>query len=525
MKSITLFDSSLRDGAQAEGISFSVNDKLEIVRALDAVGIHYIEAGNPASNPKELAFFEQATALQLEQAKLCAFGSTRRKNILPQDDDNCVALLRANTPAVAIFGKSSLLHVEQILQTTAEENLAMIKDTCAFFTAHGKELIFDAEHFFDGYKLDADYAMQSLQAAVDGGAAAICLCDTNGGAFPWEISDIVQTVCNAFPRISVGIHAHNDGDMATASSVAAVLAGASQVQGTFLGFGERVGNACLAAIVPNLQLKLHYDCISPAQMKQLTQTALHIASIANTTVSKNTPFIGSNAFAHKAGMHVDGVRKLARSFEHIDPALVGNQRDFLISEVTGKAAVLKRVRDVFPDTAADSIHIPEVLTRLKNREFDGYTYEGADASFDLLIRAAIGNLPQFFELTSYTVLTEKPYSSEHSATATIKIRIDGQNEMVITADEGEGPVNALDKALRKALNPYYPVLKQVELLDYKVRIMESSSGTDTKVRVLITSGDGARTWTTVGVSHDIIEASWEALVESIQYKLIEQKGE
>ncbi|MDR0530490.1 MAG: citramalate synthase [Oscillospiraceae bacterium] len=522
MCQVAIFDSTLRDGAQAEGISFSVNDKLEIVRALDAIGVHYIEAGNPASNPKELAFFRQAAGLRLERAALCAFGSTRRKNSAAADDENCAALLAAGTKAVAAFGKSSLLHVREILRTTAEENLAMIEDTCRFFVEKGREMIFDAEHFFDGWKLDKAYALESLRAAARGGAKTLALCDTNGGAFPWEVAAITKLVCAEFPELVVGVHAHDDGGMSTASSCAAVRAGARQVQGTFLGFGERVGNANLSVIIPNLQLKLGYACLEPAQLRQLTATALHIASIANVTVRKGTPFIGASAFAHKAGMHADGVMKNAASFEHIDPAAVGNRRRFLMSEVTGKAAVLPRVQRIFPGIDPKGGELRRVVDALKAKEFEGYSYEGADASFDLLIRRSLGGLPSFFELIGYKVLDQLPYGGEKSATATLKIRVGGAVQ--ITAAEGDGPVNALDIALREALTAFYPVLGSVQLLDYKVRIMESSVGTGTQVRVLITSGDGSAQWTTVGVSHDIIEASWEALVDSIGYKLLEDGG-
>ncbi len=516
---VELLDSTLRDGAQAEGISFSVNDKLEIVRALDALGIHYIEAGNPASNPKELEFFRRAGELRLQNACLCAFGSTRRKNENAADDAGCAALLAANTPAVCVFGKSSPLHVEEILKTTPEENLRMIEDTCRFFAEHGRQLHFDAEHFFDGYKADPAYALETLASAARGGARTLCLCDTNGGAFPWEVAKATREVCERFPAIRVGIHAHNDGDMATATSCAAVQAGARQVQGTFLGFGERIGNASLCAIAPNLQLKMGYACLPPERMELLLPTAMHIASIANITVRKNTPFIGASAFAHKAGMHADGVLKNPASFEHIDPAAVGNRRRFLVSEFTGKAAVLRRMQRLYPELAPDSPSVAQVVAALKQKEHLGYSYEGADASFDLLIRKRMEEIPAFFELVSYKVLDELPYDNEHSATATIKIKVNGQ--LKIAAAEGQGPVNALDLAMREALSGFYPALAQVQLLDYKVRIMESAVGTGTKVRVLITSGDGEKQWATVGVSNDIIEASWEALVDSVAYKLLE----
>jgi len=519
MHQVEILDSTLRDGAQAEGISFSVDDKLEIVRLLDSLGIGYIEAGNPASNPKELEFFRRAAALCLENARLCAFGSTRRKDEKAEGSQTCAALLRADTPAVSIFGKSSALHVREVLQTEEAQNLAMIEDTCRFFAQKCREVLFDAEHFFDGYALDAAYAVETLRAAARGGARALVLCDTNGGGFPWRIGEITGTIRGMFPERVIGIHAHDDGGMATASSCAAVLAGARQVQGTFLGFGERVGNASLSAVLPNLQLKLGYACLDPAQMERLTETALRLASVANVSVHRSMPFIGSRAFSHKAGMHADGVMKVAAAFEHIDPAAVGNRRRFLMSEVTGRAAALPRVQRLYPGTHARSPALAAVVSALKSKEFEGYSFEGADASFDLLIRKCMEELPSFFELISYKVLDQLPYGSERSATATLKIRVGGQ--VKIAAAEGEGPVNALDLALREALHAFYPALRGVQLLDYKVRIMESTVGTGTKVRVLITSGDSARQWTTVGVSHDIIEASWEALVDSLVYKLLE----
>ncbi|MDR1464510.1 MAG: citramalate synthase [Oscillospiraceae bacterium] len=516
---IEVLDSTLRDGAQAEGISFSVNDKLEVVQALDDLGVTYLEAGNPASNPKELEFFRRAKGLRLGNAILCAFGSTRRKGIPAREDQNCAALLAADTPAVSFFGKSSLLHVAEILRTTPEENLAMIEDTGRHLRENGREVIFDAEHFFDGYKSDAAYALATLAAAARGGARVLCLCDTNGGAFPWEIAETVRAVCAAFPESVVGVHLHNDGDMATASSCAAVRAGARHVQGTFLGFGERIGNANLSAIVPNLQLKLGYGCLTEEQLTRLTPTARHIASISNTTLRRAAPFVGASAFAHKAGMHADGVLKNSASFEHIDPAAVGNRRRVLVSEQTGRAAILPRVQRLYPEVGASDPCVGAIVDALKQKEFQGYSYEGADASFDLLIRKHMEALPSFFELISYKILDELPYGDERSATATLKVRV--REQVKIAAAEGEGPVNALDIALREALAGFYPALQQVQLLDYKVRIMESTVGTGTKVRVLITSGDGEKQWTTMGVSHDIIEASWEALVDSIVYKLLE----
>ncbi len=517
---VTILDSTLRDGAQGEGISFSVEDKLGIVRALDGLGVTYLEAGNPASNPKELEFFDRAAGLHLKNASLVAFGSTCRKDRSPGEDANCLALLQANTPVVSIFGKCWDLHVREILRTTPEENLRMVEETCRFFREHGKRVIFDAEHFFDGYQANPDFAQETLRAAARGGAQTLALCDTNGGCMPGDILTITTRVCAEFPRTEIGIHAHDDCGMAVANSVCAVQGGASHVQGTFLGFGERTGNANLSAVIPTLQLKCGLSCIPAKNMHALTATAMRIAEIANITLHKNMPFVGRSAFAHKAGMHADGVLKLERSFEHIDPVLVGNHRRFLMSEMTGKSAVLRRVQKIYPEITRDSPVLSSIVDELKEKEHEGYQYEGADSSFELIIRKRIEGVEPFFDLISYKVLDELPYDNNHSATATIKIRVGGK--VKIAASDGDGPVNALDKALREALAEFYPCLNEVRLVDYKVRVMEPKDATAARVRVLISSADGSDIWTTVGVSQDIIEASWIALVDSIEHKLCGQ---
>lgn len=514
---VTVLDSTLRDGAQGEGISFSVEDKLDIVRTLDALGITYLEAGNPASNPKELEFFDRAAALRLQNAALVAFGSTCRKECSPEEDAGCRALLRANTPTVSVFGKCWDLHVQKILKTTLQENLRMIEETCRFFNAHGKRVIFDAEHFFDGYQANQDYALEALRAAQRGGAQILTLCDTNGGGVPCDIFAITTQICTAYPHSEIGIHAHDDCGMAVANSFCAVQGGATHVQGTFLGFGERVGNANLSALIPTLQYKRGAACIPAENMHMLTATAMRIAEISNLTLHKNMPFVGRSAFAHKAGMHADGVLKLERSFEHIDPSLVGNHRRFLLSEMTGKAAVLRRVQKLYPTVTRDSPALSAILNELKEKEHEGYQYEGADSSFERIIRRHIEGVEPFFDLISYKVLDELPYDNNHSATATIKIRVGGK--VKIAASDGDGPVNALDKALREALAEFYPCLNEVRLIDYKVRVMEPKDATAARVRVLISSADGRDIWTTVGVSQDIIEASWLALVDSIEHKL------
>lgn len=519
-KQIEIYDSTLRDGAQGEGISFSVEDKLHITAALDAFGVRYIEAGNPASNPKDLEFFERASQLSLNRATLVAFGSTRRKDVCAEQDSNCLALLAAKTPAVAIFGKCWDLHVSEILQTTPEENLAMIEETCAFFHSRGKKVFFDAEHFFDGLKANPDYAWQVLEAAARGGASALVLCDTNGGEFPTQASETVRTVCKKFPDLHIGVHYHNDCGMAVANSVLSVEAGASQVQGTFLGFGERCGNANLSTIIPDLQLKLDYGCIPQENMSGLTEAARRIAEVANVTLHKNVPFVGHSAFAHKAGMHMDGVLKNTRSFEHLEPEAVGNERRFLVSEMSGRTALLKRINKLCPEIVKDSPQTRAIIEELKEREHKGYQYEGAESSFQLVIRRALGMSRPFFSLISYKILGELPTDHGHSDTATLKLDVNGTTK--IAAAEGDGPVNALDTALREALREFYPCLNRVHLIDYKVRVMEPKDATAAMVRVLITSTDGTEVWTTVGVSCDIIEASWIALVDSIEYSLYKE---
>lgn len=514
---IDLLDSTLRDGAQGEGISFSVEDKLAIVQALDELGIGYIEAGNPGSNPKDLKFFERASQLSLQHARLVAFGSTRRKGIPAQEDKNLQAILTARTEFVAIFGKCWDLHVTDILCTTLEENLRMIEDTCQFLTQQGKRVFFDAEHFFDGYKANAGFALRALQAAVDGGACCLVLCDTNGGSFPQEIFEITKAVAERFP-VPVGIHTHNDRGMAAANSVMAVQAGATHVQGTFLGYGERCGNAALSTVLPDLQAGLGYSCIPEENLHLLTTTARHVAEISNIALPRSTPFVGASAFAHKAGMHADGVLKVSHSFEHVIPETVGNERRFLMSEMSGRTAVLKKINAIRPELTKGSPETAEILQELKERERLGYQFEGADSSFELLIRKHTGAYHPFFELIHYKILTGQPSEKGCSATATVKLRVDDKVQLM--AAEGNGPVNALDRALRAALEVFYPSLSRVRLTDYKVRVMDSGSATGAVVRVLITSTDGRREWTTVGVSSDVVEASWIALVDSIEYKLI-----
>ena len=516
MHKVCIYDSTLRDGAQAEGISFSVEDKLKIVSKLDDLGVSYIEAGNPGSNPKDLEFFQRVKHMKLNNIKLTAFGSTRRVGINVEDDNNVQSLLKADTPAVAIFGKSWDLHVEDILKTTLEENLSMIEDTIRFFKGKGKEVVFDAEHFFDGYKQNREYATQALQAAVDGGADSLVLCDTNGGCFPLEISEITKEVCKRFD-VPVGIHCHNDTGMAVANSIVAVQAGARQVQGTFNGFGERCGNADLCTIIPNLQIKLGIPCIAPDKIENITSAARFVSEIANVAHNERAPYVGNSSFAHKGGMHIDGVVKNPKTFEHIDPSLVGNERRFLMSEVAGRTTILSRINQVDASLTKNSPQTKQIVDRLKELEHQGYQFEGAESSFELVIRKELGKYKPFFDLNHFKVIVNEPSREEFSSSALIKVNVNGEEE--ITAAEGDGPVNALDKAMRKALERFYPQLNKMRLTDFKVRVLDSKTATAAKVRVLIESSDGESVWNTIGVSTDIIEASWKALVDSIEYKL------
>ena len=515
--SLEIFDSTLRDGAQSEGVSFSVSDKLNIIRALDEFGVAYIEAGNPGSNPKDIEFFERVKDLKLKNAVLCAFGSTRRKNLTVTEDKNVLSLLKADTKAVAIFGKTWDLHVREILNATLEENLELVYDTLKFFKEQGKEVIFDAEHYFDGCKANREYAFQVLDAAVKAGSDVLCLCDTNGGCTPSEVFEMTEAVKEKFPNIRIGIHCHNDTGCAVANSMMSVLAGACHVQGTFTGIGERCGNTDLSVFIPNMQLKKGYFCVN-GDLSTLTDTALRLTEIANQTMPQNKPYTGSSAFAHKGGMHIDGVRKCSHSFEHVSPEAVGNKRRFLMSEVSGRTTVLAKVSSLTGALSKDSPETEEIVKRLKQLEHEGYQFESADASFELLVLDVLGKFKPHFKLNMYKTSGESPASDgEASSYAVLKIEVDGKAET--TASVGNGPVNALDLALRKALAVFYPELKKVHLIDYKVRVLTAEDATAAKVRVLIDSTNGEKVWTTVGVSSDIIEASWIALVDSIEYIL------
>lgn len=517
MKKIEIFDSTLRDGAQSEGVSYSVQDKLTIIKTLDNFGVMYIEAGNPGSNPKDIEFFEKAAEIKLKNSTLCAFGSTRRKNLKVEEDNNVMSLLKAKTKAVAIFGKSWDLHITEILKATLEENLEIVYDTLKFFKDKGKEVIFDAEHFFDGYKANKDYSLKVLDVAAKAGADVICLCDTNGGCFSQEIHDITKLVSDRFPDVRIGIHCHNDTGCAIASSMMAVQAGATQVQGTFIGIGERCGNADLSVIIPNLQLKKGYDCVT-GDLATLSEISLKLYEISNLIMPSNKPYVGASAFAHKGGMHIDGVNKCCYSFEHVPPQSVGNQRRFLMSEVSGRTTVLAKLVGIAPELTKTSPQTAEIVKRIKELEHEGYQFESADASFELIVLNILNKFKPHFKLNMYKTSGESPCpDGEMSAYALLKIDVDGKQETV--ASVGNGPVNALDQALRKALSVFYPELNKVHLTDYKVRVLTADKATAAKVRVLIESTNGEDVWTTVGVSTDIIEASWTALVDSIEYIL------
>lgn len=527
-RKITVLDSTLRDGAQGEGISFSVQDKIHIVQTLDALGIDLIEAGNPDSNPKDLEFFQLAQKLELKHSKLAAFGSTRRKDMKPQEDRQLQSLLAAETENVVVFGKSWDFQVTDILKTSLEDNLAMIEETVQFLAAAGRTVHFDAEHFFAGWNGNKEYALKTLEAAAHGGASSITLCDTKGGSMPLEILSITKEVVafvrdfcrrNSLPQIQIGIHTHNDCGLAVANTLMAVEGGVSLVQGVLLGFGERTGNANLSTVIADLELKSGMKCLPEGKIAELTPTVRRIAEIANISLDNGMPYVGTNAFAHKAGMHIDAVTKNPASYEHVPPESVGNERVFLMSEVAGRSLIIEKIHKFDANITKSSPVVTEIVNKVKQLEHDGYKFEGADGSFELLVRKIIGKYQPFFKLHYYKTMGEQSlYNGAACSFAQLKIEVDNQIE--ITAGEGSGPVHALDTALRKALERFYPNVSAIRLTDYKVRVLDSQSATASKVRVLIESSDSTEDWTTVGVSTDIIEASWLALVDSIEYKLI-----
>jgi 2-isopropylmalate synthase len=513
---IKIYDTTLRDGTQGEGVSFSMEDKVRLATRLDALGIHYIEGGWPGSNPKDLRFFRRMQDVTLKHAKLAAFSMTRRAGGTTESDPNMQALIDAGTPVATIVGKSWDFHVTHALETSLDENLGMIRDTIAFLRPKMEEVLFDAEHFFDGFRKNRAYALATLKAAEAAGAHWLILCDTNGGTLPPDLVEIVREV-RRHVKTPLGIHVHNDADCAVASSLAAVLEGVAQVQGTINGFGERCGNANLVSIIPNLMLKMGFDCIPEPNLRELRDVSRFVSELANRKPWAAQPWVGDSAFAHKGGMHVSAVLKHPETYEHVDPEAVGNHRRVLVSELAGKSNILWKAREYGIDLDRDTPDSRRILDRLKALEDEGFQFEGAEASFELLMERALGRHAPYFELEAYRVIVEEQSADEPVAEATVRLRVKGIAEH--TAASGNGPVNALDHALRKALEEFYPSLRTMRLLDYKVRILDESKGTGAKTRVLITSGDGEETWGTVGVADNIIEASWQALVDSIEYKL------
>ncbi len=513
---VTIYDTTLRDGTQGTGISFSTLDKIRVAERLDDFGVHYIEGGWPGSNPKDAAFFQEAAKRPWKNAKITAFGMTRRGKLKVEDDPQVQMLLDAQTPAVTIVGKTWPLHVTEVFQVTLEENLAMIADTVAYLKKHGREVLYDAEHFFDSFKEDPEYSLKTVKAASDAGADLVVLCETNGGALPEFVEEVTRKVIAHLGK-PVGIHTHNDGGVGVANALAAVRAGANQVQGTINGYGERVGNCNLVTIMPTLQLKMGIDL--GLDLTRLRELSYFVDELANVPHDIRAPYVGLAAFTHKGGLHVHAVQKLARTYEHIDPALVGNERIISISDMSGQSNVLVKAEGMGIPLAKGSAEVNKVLAEVKRLESEGHEFEAAEASFELLIRRQLGQELKNFELIEYhTTHRHHPGSSIETTEATVKIHVNGNAEY--TVDEGDGPVNALDKALRKALLPHFPHIAQVRLEDYKVRIIDSGSGTAAKTRVLVVSSDGTRTWGTVGVSTNVIDASWQALVDSLDYFLM-----
>lgn len=516
---VKLYDTTLRDGTQGEGVNFSSLDKIRIAEELDAFGMHYIEGGWPGSNPKDVSFFERAADLEWKNARIAAFGSTRRKNVAVEDDPQVQLLLDARTPAITFFGKSWRLHVTEVLGTTEEENQAMIRDTTAYLKENGREVIYDAEHFFDGYKDSPEHALATLQAARDGGADWVVLCDTNGGTMPHEVAEITEVVMREI-GIPVGIHTHDDTGVAVANALSSIQAGATQVQGTINGYGERVGNCNLTTVIPNLQLKMDRPVVE--NINQLTGISRFVDDLANCAHNIRAPYVGATAFAHKGGMHVNAVQKVAHSFEHVEPGTVGNRQRILVSELSGQSNVLMKAEELGLPVEKGSEEAIAILQNLKELEEQGYEFEAAEASFELLIRKHLQTYKPFFELHEYHCTFRRDGERDYdTCSATVKLSINGIEEYRVA--EGDGPVNALDGALRKALRDHHPYIDEMELEDYKVRIIDSRQGTAAKTRVLILSSDGKDEWGTVGVSYNIIQASWRALVDSFEYFLAKRQ--
>ncbi|MCZ7624077.1 MULTISPECIES: citramalate synthase [Candidatus Kuenenia] len=517
MDRIFIYDTTLRDGSQAEGVSFSLQDKLAITVKLDELGIDFIEGGFPIANPKDESYFKEVKSLSLKHSKIASFGSTRKVGVRTEEDKNVNALLFAETPVVTIVGKSWDFQVTDVLKTTLDENVKMVTDTILFLKSRNREVFFDAEHFFDGFKSNRGYALKVINEACSAGADVIVLCDTNGGSLPDEIATIVEEV-RKNNKCILGIHAHNDGDLAIANTIMAVNKGVRQVQGTINGIGERCGNADLCSVIPNLVLKMGYHCLHNDGLRKLTEISRYVYETANLLFRTNQPFVGSSAFAHKGGLHINAIQKNKVTYEHINPESVGNKRKILISELSGSATILSKTEKF--NLTHDTALLRSILEEVQNLENEGYQLESAEASFELLVRKKTGKYKPFFELEGFRVIVEKRENGLPITEATVKINVNNTQEL--TASEGSGPVNALDTALRKALERFYPVLKDMKLLDYKVRVINPRSATAAKVRVIIESKDKENVWSTVGVSGNLIEASWQALVDSIEYKLIKE---
>lgn len=516
---ILMYDTTLRDGTQGEGVSFSVTDKLRIAEKFDQFGIDYIEGGWPGSNPRDMAFFEEAKRLKLKHAKIAAFGSTRRANLKAEEDPQLKTLIDAGTPAVTIFGKTWLLHVTEVIRVAPEENLAMIEDSVRFLKDNGREVIYDAEHFYDGYVDSPEYALQTLEAAVRGGADCLTLCDTNGGKLVSELQEITQAIVEKFPEVRVGVHCHNDSGLGVAVSLAGVDAGATMVQGTFNGYGERVGNANLTTIIPNLSLKMGYPLNCNPHLKRLRELSMFIADLANLDHDGKAPFVGLSAFTHKGGAHADATKKVSYSYEHIDPTKVGNKQRVLVSDMAGRSSLLMKAQELGFDLDRNSPETKVIIEKLKELEYNGYEFESADGSLRLLLDKLTDKYKSHFEFEGYRVIVEKRSKDEAPVSeATIKVKVDGEQRYVVAEDPG--PVGALDRALRIALGNSFPKLSDLTLKDYKVRILDSKQGADAKTRVLIESSDGEEIWGTVGASDNIIEASWQAIRDAVEYKIL-----
>ncbi len=520
MESIQIYDTTLREGSQAEDIAFSLEDKLRITMKLDNLGVRYIEGGWPSSNPKDFHYFKEISSYSLKNASVVAFGSTAKPGAAVDRDKNIHDLVHAQTDAVTIFGKSWDIHVTEVLKTTLEKNLELIEESIRYLKSKVPTVFFDAEHFFDGFKANPEYARRVLISAAGAGADGLVLCDTNGGTMPFEVADIVGSVREA-AGVTLGIHCHNDSDVAVANTIAAVQNGCRQVQGAMNGYGERCGNADLCSIIPNLQLKMGIQCITDEQLLKLSEASRFVTELANMAPSKHQPFVGTSAFAHKAGVHVSAVKKRPDTYEHIPPERVGNMQRILVSDQSGRQNILQKAREFGIDISSHEPLVQEILAELKQLERQGFQFEGAEASFQLRMQKALGIRKRYYELVGFRVIIEKREENEPEAEATIMVRVGGKTEH--TAAVGNGPVNALDTALRKGLEKFYPTLKDVSLIDYKVRVFSAGRGTGSRVRVLVESGDKKDKWGTVGVSENIIEASWQAITDSITYKLLKDE--